>query len=264
MPESAEVLVTADTLAFYVIGSSLIDIEYLSGKYIKKTDNDYEKFRKLLPLPVDNVSCKGKLMYFSLGSVTIFSTFGMSGSYRFEKDSHSHVVLTFDNGIVAYYNDPRQFGNFTYTFSIEDRQARLALLAPSVYEIDLTTFRNRLKKCNKTPISKVLMDQNRVVCGIGNYQLSDILYLSYLSPWRETNTLNDDEISKLFQAVKTVPLNSYLCGGVSVRDYISPSGEEGTYDTLAYNKSFAPNGERLVKVVGSHGRSVYVPQGLLV
>jgi formamidopyrimidine-DNA glycosylase len=263
MPESAEVLVTADTLAYYLTGSSLIDIEYLSGKYIKKADKDYEKLRTCLPLQVDNVTCKGKLMYFSLGEATIFSTFGMSGSYRFEKDNHSHVVLTFDNGIVIYYNDPRQFGNFTYTFTLAERQARLALLAPSVFEIDFSTFKSRLKRCNKTPISKVLMDQNRVVCGIGNYQLSDILYLAYLSPWREINTLDDTEIFKLFQAIKTVPLNSYLRGGVSVRDYISPSGEEGTYDTLAYNKSFAPNGERLVKVVGSHGRSVYVAQGLL-
>lgn len=259
MPESAEVALTADTLAFYLGGKSLVNLEFVSGKYTRTPLEGYRDFLKKLPLRIDDVCCKGKLMMILLGDVTLFSSFGMTGSYRFTNGDHTSFILYLDDGTEVYYNDPRQFGNLSFTFTLSERKRRLSKLATSVYEIRYNEFRDKLKR-SKGPVAKVLMDQGKVTAGIGNYQLSEVLYDCMMSPLRDVKTLTEEETERLFSSVKRIPLLAYLGGGVTLRDYISPSGDHGDYVCRIYGREYTADNERVIKIKGPHGRSCFVTE----
>lgn len=82
---------------------------------------------------------------------------------------------------------------------------QLAALDPGgleVLNIDLSTFASRLKDTNHT-LKRALTDQH-VFAGIGNAYSDEILLRARLSPFKRPRDMKDDEISRLYDACRTV------------------------------------------------------------
>ena len=74
---------------------------------------------------------------------------------------------------------------------------KLNKIGPDIMEqsTDLELFKNQIKKRNNLDksIGLVIMDQ-KIISGIGNYLRADILYLSKINPFRKVKKLNNYEI----------------------------------------------------------------------
>ena len=58
MPEGVEVTLFANSLHSFLNGKSLVDIEILSGRYIKKLPENFLEFKRDIPLCINEVKNK--------------------------------------------------------------------------------------------------------------------------------------------------------------------------------------------------------------
>ena len=75
---------------------------------------------------------------------------------------------------------------------------------------DLELFKIQIKKKNNLDkcIGLVMINQ-KIISGIGNYLRADILYLSKINPFRKIRKLNNDEIEILFNNCKILTWCNY-------------------------------------------------------
>lgn len=71
-----------------------------------------------------------------------------------------------------------------------------------VMTIDLATFAEALRRENHT-LKRTLTDPH-VFSGIGNAYSDEILHAAKLSPFKQTSGLSDEEVSRLFEATRSV------------------------------------------------------------
>ena len=69
-------------------------------------------------------------------------------------------------------------------------------------------LKEELKKNLDKAIGIVIMNQ-KVISGVGNYLRADILYLSKISPFRKVNKLNDEELREIFKNCKILTWGDY-------------------------------------------------------
>jgi formamidopyrimidine-DNA glycosylase len=267
MPEGPEVRITTDFLSTFK-GKSFSSFAVLSGRYSKKggIPND---FIAALPATIKSVDCKGKFIYFTFScnddkEYYLFSTLGMTGIWSREKTKHSRFCIFFDDDDILYYNDVRNFGTLKFTNQKSDLTKKLKSLGPDVLnsDIDWLGFRNRfLSKPNKT-IAECIMNQS-VVCGVGNYLKSEILYASEISPHRLIKDITSNEWHHLFYNATVIIQRSYKTGGATIKNYRSPTGEEGKFSRrfAVYNCKLDPKNNIIIKETTKDKRSTYwVPE----
>ena len=99
-------------------------------------------------------------------------------------------------------------------------------------------------------VGLLLIDQH-IISGIGNYLRADILYDAKIHPNTKINELSKDELKILYSSIKKITNKSYEQNGTNVETYIS-----GDYDPLVYGKKFDLYGNKVEKLLIS-GRSIY-------
>lgn len=258
-PEGPEVKITAEYLDFVLAQAKLTKVTVLGGKFSKTPPSGLNTLR--YPLVFDNVISKGKMLIFSFQQegVKMFAGLGMTGQFTFEKTPHSH--LQFDLEIpepfpsVMYYTDPRRFGNVN--FSIQDMSAKLA---PDIFTIEEKEFIARAKKVRtKKDVLSILMDQEKVCSGIGNYMVAEILYASNVSPFRPFSSITEQELSTICNEGKRIAMLSFQSHGLSIQDFTLPNGEFGGFKPYlqVYSKAETPEGHKVKAEIGSHGRTIW-------
>ena len=211
MPEGPEVKKLSQYLNKFLKKNKILNLKILKGRYGKKLPSGYENFMKNLPYNIKSVLSKGKFIYFTLNkSCYIFNTLGMSGFWTTEKLKHSNLMFETEKGPL-YFNDQRNFGTIKFIFSEDELNNKLSIIGPDMLDLnvklDIFLKRMNLKKNRNKPIAIVLMDQS-VISGIGNYLRSEILYLAKISPYRKINSSDDKdkllsqyELKKLFNII---------------------------------------------------------------
>jgi len=280
MPESPEVKYSVEILRKHIQNKSLLKVAIIGGKFTKTLPLNFDSFNLQLPLTFENVRCKGKMLIFDFKDtkMKMFAGLGMTGQFVFYKDSHSALEFTFEDIVNTsedtlersiakfYFNDMRRFGNII--FSTVDESSRIA---PSILscgdekEISQTEFLSRgkaLQKRTSRDVTTVLMDQTEktgVCSGIGNYLVAEILYHSGINPFRKFKSLSEEELIKIHGCALRISLDSYNNQGMTVSDFISPEGKEGTYQKFlhVYSRKMTPDGDIVVSEKGGHGRTIW-------
>lgn len=262
MPEGPEVRITTDFLKTY-IGKSLTNFGILSGRYSKKGCIDNDVIAKL-PATIKDINCKGKFIYFEIesdqGNYYLFNTLGMTGNWGSKLTNHSRCVFLINDVETLYFNDIRNFGTLKFIGSKKELDKKLNSLGPDVLvsHIDNLEFRNRfMNKHNKT-IAECLMDQS-VICGVGNYLKSEILYASKISPNRLVKDISINEWESLCLNSMEIARRSYELGGATIKDYRSPTGANGEFSRkfAVYNCKLDPKNNIILKETTKDGRSTY-------
>ena len=209
MPEGPQVLKTRIMLNNKLVGSKVTSISVRGGRY--KTKHIFDTLE--LPLTVTKIGSKGKFMWWQFNSDQImFNTLGMSGLWTTIDDKHSHIMFSYKKDGKKrniYFNDVRNFGTFKITDKIELGK-KLKELGPDVLlEDDFQEFNKRIKRKRTNPeIGLVLMDQ-KVISGIGNYLRADILWQARTSPFRRLESFTEDELMEKSQTARYISLRSY-------------------------------------------------------
>ena len=200
MPEGPEVKKQSEYLNNFFKNNKINNINILNGRYTKKFPTGFKEI--VYPLNIISVKTKGKFIYFlTKNHVSIWNTLGMSGYWSLKITKHANICFETDKGKI-YFVDQRNFGTIKFCFDLKCLEKKLDQIGPDMLSInmniELFNKRIKLKKNLKKKIAIVLLDQ-KVVSGIGNYLRSEILWFSKISPHRFVCTLTESEISILYK-----------------------------------------------------------------
>jgi len=150
---------------------------------------------------------------------------------------HTRVVVDFNDGSKLFFNDMRVFG-WMKIIDKKKYEETVKKSAPDVTEKEFTLeYLTKLLEKSTKAIKLILMDQEKIG-GVGNIYANDALYLAKVMPDRRAKSLDQEEISKLYDAVREVINRGIKYGGASAANYVDTKGLGGTYQDhfLVYKK----------------------------
>jgi formamidopyrimidine-DNA glycosylase len=197
-----------------------------------------------------HVSRTGKYLLFALDQgLTLLSHLGMSGRWLFhaaapaERLAHEHLRLTFTDGSVLRFEDPRRFGIARAVVTARlSRDPALAILGPDPVAEPPTAERlARLARGMKVRVKEFLLDQRRIA-GIGNIYASEILHRARVHPGRRAGTITRVEWDAIAGETVAVLHEAIERMGTTFSLYRTPRNEPGQYGErlLVYDRAGEP------------------------
>ncbi len=143
---------------------------------------------------------------------------------------HDHVVLDMEGGERVTFNDARRFGAMDLT---PTDQAELHWL---LSELGPEPFGNAFNEDylvarfsgKNAPVKSALLDQ-RIVAGLGNIYVCEVLHRAGISPRRKAGQIAAARVRSLVPIIREVLADAIDAGGSSLRDHRQTSGELGYF-----------------------------------
>ena len=254
MPEGPECTRTARQVDRAVRGKSLVNLNFISGRYTKNLPAGFANFYIALEdnhLPVKGVFNKGKFIWWEFGDLFpicyMYTTLGMSGNFKLQPSKHTRIAFYFDDHTAVYYNDQRNFGTIKFVFDDKDHQKKLDSIGPDMLNnpCTLSEFLRIARLKPRWTMVKWLMDQSQI-SGVGNIYKSESLFLAGIRPDKLIEECTDEELEKLYHAVCQILSASYSTGGATIRNYSDLYNNHGQYTR------FASNPNEIVAARGGH------------
>lgn len=158
-------------------------------------------------------------------------------------EKHDHVVFDMDSGARVTFNDARRFG--AMDLASTDKTESHWLLSgigpePLGNAFDEDYLISRLNGRNM-PVKSALLDQ-RIVAGLGNIYVCEVLHRAGLSPKRKAGQIAAPRIRALVPIIRQVLEEAIEAGGSSLRDHRQTSGELGYFQHTfrAYDREGQP------------------------
>ena len=245
MPEGPECTRTARQVNRAVQGKSLVNINFVSGRYVKNLPTGFTDFYFALDekhLPVKGVYNKGKFIWWEFGDLLpicyMYTTLGMTGNFKLQPSKHTRIAFYFDDDSAIYYNDQRNFGTIKFVFDDKDHQKKLDSIGPDMLNnpCPLSTFVDIANRKPGWTVVKWLMEQSQI-SGVGNIYKSESLFLAGIAPHRLMGSLDGEELEKLYHAICKVLTASYESGGATIRNYSDLYNNHGKYTRFPSNPS---------------------------
>ena len=302
MPESPEVRTLVDQLQG-AIGSRLLDIQFISGRYVRHGKPDgFQEFANSMTAftsrnTSDNVdimkkwNAKGKFMYIILDKGakqppnstdfqrSIWITLGMSGRFLNEErhaadPRHARWYMSLltkkSEKRKIYYHDARNFGTLKFSLSAEALDKKLESLGLDILnrkttEDDFVALIEKQKPALN--ICRFLMNQSKL-CGIGNYILAEGLYRAGIDPFASLSETDEEQQRRLFRELQSVAFESYNMQGLSRPggSYRDVEGKRGRFEfsLQCYGKEYCPRGKPVIQETeGPHGRTIWYTEDQL-
>lgn len=237
MPEVMEIRKYCDFISKFFIGKKLKKINILAGRY--KTHQPFESYDlivKSLPLELLDVQTKGKFLYMKFSkSFYILSTLGLLGGWAYQKKSsqistvklleymddlevekyllrgskHINVEFIFGQEKLLFF-DMLSFGTLKVIDNFSQLEKKLNTLGPDIMNLNTTSniFLQRIKTQKSEPIGVILLNQ-KIISGIGNYIRADALWLAQINPFIKVKDLTDLRLEKLFHSLRVIVWGNY-------------------------------------------------------
>ena len=195
----------------------------------------------------------------------------MIGDFHHEHPApakHDHVVLQMDSGVRITFNDARRFGamDLMATAAQDDHWLIRDLGPEPLGNAFNETYLTRRLKDRNTPIKSALLDQ-RIVAGLGNIYVCEVLYRAGISPQRKAGQISAQRVASLVPLIREVLTEAIAAGGSSLRDYRQADGELGYFQHVfqVYDREGAdcltPGCQKKIQRIVQSGRSsFYCPQ----
>lgn len=230
MPELPEVETSRRGIEPHLVGATILHAVIRNGRLRWPVSDE---IYRLSDTPVLSVQRRAKYLLIELPNGWMIVHLGMSGSLRVLMEDtppgkHDHVDLVLSNGKILRYTDPRRFGAWLWTASLEGHPA-LAHLGPEPLSEafnDAYLFEKSRKR--KVAVKTWIMD-NKLVVGVGNIYASESLFAAGIHPDRLASSLSVAEAMRLTQAIKDVLTRSIIQGGTTLRDFQQTDGKPGYF-----------------------------------
>ena len=244
MPELPEVETTCMGLRRSLIGKRITEVFIRNYKLRYSVPNDFNKIVK--NSKVLNVIRRGKYGIINLNNgQNIIFHLGMSGNIQikylddFKFSKHDHIIIYFNDKSLVIYNDPRKFG-FVKTINKSDikNYKPISMLGPEPLEPNFNILYLEDKLKNKTQFIKVALMDQRIIAGLGNIYVNEVLYRAKISPKRKCKNISKSKLKLITIYVKKVLVDAIEAGGSSLKDYQSSNGKLGYFQKnfLVYDK----------------------------
>jgi formamidopyrimidine-DNA glycosylase len=193
--------------------------------------------------------------------------------YRNSQNRFIHLILFLSNGKQLVLSDLRKFAKvLVWPTNKLGELKDINKLGPEPLSPIFTfkKFREILKnkraakgepRQRRGKIKTVLMNQE-VISGIGNIYSDEILWEAGIHPLKRVEKINDEELKKIFRAIKKILKRAIKAKGDSFSNYRRPSGEKGFYQEIqnAYGQEGIKCKKRdggIIKRIKIGGRSAH-------
>lgn len=176
-------------------------------------------------------------------------------------------ILYLNNGKQLGLSDLRRFAKVLLVDTDEINEMKeIKELGPEPLAKDFSfkkfreIFEKLVRRRGEGKIKQVLMDQN-VIAGIGNIYSDEILFEAKIHPLKEVQQLGDDELKRIYQAMKKILQRAIVLQGDSMSDYRTIDGKKGRYQEV--QKVYQQEGEKcyrckgIIKRIKISGRSAH-------
>lgn len=159
-----------------------------------------------------------------------------------ERQSHTHLVMTLDNGHELRFRDIRRFGSVVYYPDEAALQAFFTAqkLGPEPFDLTPEAWWESVHRTGRA-LKALLLDQS-VVAGVGNIYADESLFEARLRPARRGRGLTRIEAERLRLAIVQVLTRAIAGRGSTIRNYVGGSGLQGGYqdEFRAYGRTGEP------------------------
>lgn len=232
MPEMPEVEQVRKTLLPHIKGKTIKNIEINLARLIKYPSP--EKFiAGLTGKTILDVGRRGKYLVLKTGeNQKLIVHLRMTGSLiaqDADKPEPPYAKIKFEltDGVTMWFCDIRTFGTLYLVTNNDAYIEGYETLGPEPLSEDFTAdyMRPVIAKSRK-PIKTLILEQT-FIAGLGNIYADECLALSGILPMRTANTLTDEEIDRLHDAINKVIAQGIANRGTTFRDYKDGEGNKG-------------------------------------
>jgi len=205
----------------------------------------------------------GKFIIFTMShDFTILAHLRMTGQFELSPlsegtDPHDRLVFFLEDDRLLRFHDTRTFGRLICTRNPGEVLDRLG---PDALDPDLTaSFFIRKMRSRHRQIKALLLDQG-FIAGLGNIYCDEGLFAARINPLRRSDTLDEDEGVRLFEALRTALRTGLANRGTSLgngeTNYIS-GGRRG--ENLRALQIYGRDGENCNRC-GGRIEKIYIAQ----
>jgi formamidopyrimidine-DNA glycosylase len=234
MPELPEVETIRRRLDGLLSGGVVEGVEVLRPDILRETRP--AALRALVGERLHGVRRMGKLLLVEIGDRFLVFHLKMTGRFSLlpnrEPERHTHLIVRGRDRdgqpFFLNFTDPRRFGRVSLlaTAGAEGR-APLNRLGPDALTVGRDVF-IALIRSSRRRVKEILLDQARLA-GVGNIYADEALHRSRIHPASPGSSLTGRRAARLHMAVGEVLREALERGGSSIRDYLDPCGEPGSF-----------------------------------
>ncbi len=186
---------------------------------------------------------------------TLLIHLGMTGTLRIVPRKtplrrHDHVDITFENGPLVRFNDPRRFGSVLWHDGARDgpieasRHLRGLGIEPLTGDFAGEAGGELLFRASRgktTPV-KTLLLAGTVVVGVGNIYCSESLFRARINPRAAAGSISKKRYVRLAAEIRDTLNEAIERGGSTLRDFVGATGARGYFqqDYFVYGREGQP------------------------
>ena len=230
MPELPEVETVKNELSPYIIGRCVTGVTLLWEGIVKEPSA--EEFRsRLIGQTITDIARRGKYLIVSLSSGDLLIIhLKMTGSLLVNQDSseppkYTRAVIHLDKDTSIFFRDPRKFGAMRL---VKDKNSIIGKLGPEPLEADFTSQVLAQLLAKRTAPMKALLCEQNLIAGIGSMYADEALFATGVHPLRSGESLSQEEIERLYNAIRKILWSAIGNKGASTNTYFRPDGTRGT------------------------------------
>jgi formamidopyrimidine-DNA glycosylase len=250
MPELPEVETIRRGLEAVLVGRVVTGVDVRVPKiFTGEPDNiigqsvdSLERFGKLLAIRFSNeyvltvhLKMTGQLIFKDGEAEAVMGGHPEKSYLESLPHKHTHVIVSFENDAKLFFNDLRKFGYMQVLPGGEVEGLEFVQkLGPEPLEKEFTReyLISGLGSRPRSAIKSFLLDQTNIA-GLGNIYADESLFRAAILPTRLAGSLTRGEASNLFDAIQETLELALLYGGSSERDYLTATGDKGTFLKIA-------------------------------
>ncbi len=268
MPELPEVETIRLGLEYKILNKKIIKIEIKKNNLVKNSLIIFKK--NLIDQKFTNLDRIGKLLIFTIANSNKFLLIhlkmtgqliycdkknfvagGHANSQAERKNfelgkreefcqpgKYTHLIFTFADNSYLFFNDLRQFGYLKIVSASELAEIKTNYgIEPGQKNFTWKNFQ-KIFIGRKSNIKTLLLNQ-KIIAGLGNIYVDEILFRSKILPTRSANTLTEIEKKDIFSFTKKIIKWAIRAGGTTFSDYRDSAGRRGNYwaEINVYNRA---------------------------
>ena len=208
MPEAPELEVVAEFLNANLPGKTVLEASVLRPSVVRSLCGDVEE--DIGGRSFEGTRRRGKFLIVGLSSErNIVINPKLTGGLQYcvsgtRVQKRVCVRLRLDNGFDLRYADDRQMGQFYYVQRdrIEETPGLAEQGPDALDEFSFEEFRERLKGFHGE--IKGILTRGRVISGIGNAYVDEILFDAMVYPFKRRKALSEDELRRIYASSRRV------------------------------------------------------------
>jgi formamidopyrimidine-DNA glycosylase len=234
MPELPEIAIFARDMEKELVGRTVSGIQVLQPKCLNVEVDEFQM--ALTGAQIKAVTARGKWLQIETTQGWLMLSLGMGGEILLTDRDHlpEKYRLVFDlaDGDCLAVN----FWWFGYAHYVADPadHKMTSQLGPNALDLTVDAFRGLLNGRRGT-IKPFLLNQKRIA-GIGNVYVQDPLFEAGIHPLRPINTLNDNEVTRLWKALRTTLQESIDKSGSAWE--LTLYGQKGQWDDSFFKVAY--------------------------